>query len=80
MITSSNTDAERVKIRINDNGDVKGTFMVKSLILNPGKYLSYFAVLDGKEILYRNFIAEIQIKEMPVYFGVITLKNEWQFN
>lgn len=79
MITAANTDAQRVKITVNKGGYVKGTLEIPDLLLNPGKYQSVFVVMDSNEYLCRDFIGEFHVNGMPFYFGVLTLKQNWQF-
>lgn len=77
MITSVNTDAENIKITINEDGTLRGKLIIEDLNLNPGEYKSIFIVVDSKEYLYREFINVFQVKEIPIYYGIITFKHKW---
>lgn len=79
LVTASNTDAKRIEINVNKHGTVRGKLILENLIFNPGKYNSIFAVVDSKEYLYRDFIDEFRVKDIPFYFGIVTLKHIWHF-
>ena len=78
MITSSNTDAQQVRIEPKADGRVAGRLIIEDMMLNPGDYTPIIAVLDSKEYLYRNFLKEFKVKDMPIVHGVLTLKYRWE--
>jgi ABC-type polysaccharide/polyol phosphate transport system ATPase subunit len=79
-ITSVNSDVCNATIKINSHGKVNGRMVINHVVLNPGSYTSVMAVVDGKEMIYRQIIGNFRIKEMPFYFGYITISAEWLFD
>ncbi len=79
-ITSVNSDVCNATIKINSQGRVKGRMVINHVVLNPGNYTSVMAIVDSKEMIYRQIIGNFRIKEMPFYFGYITISAEWLFD
>lgn len=80
LITSFNTDMNRIKIKVNDDGTVAGKLNIKDLVFNPGIYNPILAVQDGKEYIYRELICGFKVKEMPFHYGYITPLHSWEFD
>lgn len=79
-VTAFGTDMKKISIKIKNNGTVAGRLKMDKLIFNPGKYSSFFAVVDNKEYLYRNPIGTLTIKGLSVCFGMITPEHNWHFD
>jgi ABC-type polysaccharide/polyol phosphate transport system ATPase subunit len=79
-ITSVNSDVCNATIKINSHGKVNGRMVINHVVLNPGSYTSVMAIVDSKEMIYRQIIGNFRIKEMPFYFGYITISAEWLFD
>lgn len=79
MITGISTDMDNLKIKVQKSGRVKGRLRIHSVIFNTGWYMSYIAIMDGKEFLYRNCIGKLVVRNMRVSFGVVTPEYNWDF-
>ena len=71
MLTGISSDMDNLKIEVSENGFVRGNLTVE-MIFNPGKYIVYIAVHEGKEYIYRDCIGEITVQKLPICFGIIT--------
>lgn len=80
MMTAFNTDMNRIKITIEKDGYVKGRLDIEHMGFNPGMYYTVFVVHDGKEYLYRQIVDTFRVKDVPIYFGIVTLDHRWTFN
>jgi ABC-type polysaccharide/polyol phosphate transport system ATPase subunit len=79
-ITSVNSDVCNAMVKINKDGQVSGRMVINHLVLNPGIYTSVMAIVDGKEMIYRQIIGSFRIQEMPFSFGFVTLNADWRFD
>lgn len=80
LITGISTDMDNLKIKLRKSGRVKGRLRIHSVIFNTGWYMSYIAIMDGKEFLYRNRIGKIVVQNMRTSFGVVTPEYNWDFD
>lgn len=79
LVTAIGTDAKGHNILIQKDGSVKGRLTIERLLLNPDNYISYLAVTDGKEFLFRDCIGSFRVGGLPVHFGIITPIYNWHF-
>lgn len=79
FVTALNTDMKRIKINIQEDGTVKGKLKIENIVFNPDVYDSILTIVDAKEFLYRGYIGKFKVKEMPIYYGVVTPEFAWQF-
>jgi ABC-type polysaccharide/polyol phosphate transport system ATPase subunit len=77
LITGISSEFSHHKIRVPENGIVKGKVVIDQLPLNPGIYISVFAVVDEKEFIYRNKIDEFYVRRIPAAFGFFTMDHRW---
>ncbi|MEW6673429.1 MAG: ABC transporter ATP-binding protein [Thermodesulfobacteriota bacterium] len=80
LITGISTDMEKLDLNIQSEGLVSGKLQIKKMSLNPGEYITYIAIMDGKEFIYRNIVGNFTVREMPFYFGVYTPEYNWIFD
>lgn len=80
MITGISTDMHNLRIRAQKDGRVKGRLCINSLIFNSGDYVSYMAIMDSKEVLYRKYIGKFTVRNMSVFFGIVTPEHNWEFD
>jgi len=78
-ITGISTDMDRKKIEVSLGGVVKGRLAIDKMIFNSGTYTAVLAVHDDREYLYRGLIDKFRVKDMPLYFGMVTPEHQWQF-
>ncbi|CCK80307.1 ABC transporter ATP-binding protein [Desulfobacula toluolica] len=79
LITAFNTDNIVGTISIPKDGILKGRLRIPDMMFNPGRFKSIFVVMDNKEYLYRNFIHDFTVKNIPFSFGFVTPKHDWIF-
>jgi len=78
LITSFNTDYDRLEINIKGNSIV-GKLKTKC-VFNPGEYSSVIAIVDGSEFLYRNLNNDFMVKDKERVFGFVSLEHEWKID
>ena len=37
------------------------------------------AIVDSKEMIYRQVVGSFRIQEIPFYFGFVTIQADWDF-
>lgn len=79
MVTAIGTDMGNLKINVGEDGTVIGSLKIDHVVFNPDTYMSFIAVVDGKEFLFRNSIGTLRINGQPSTFGTFTPMHSWHF-
>lgn len=77
MLTGVTTEQGGRRYSMPFAGPVEGRLALPC-VFNPGKYFTVFSVLDGKEFVYRGFLGELNVRQMPVCAGLVTVKHKWE--
>lgn len=79
LMTGITTDISKPEITFGKDRMVKGRLTIDPLLFNPGEYVFSLNVKDSNEFYHREPNRSFFVENLPIYYGYITPKHEWEF-
>ena len=77
-ITGVASDSQNLSLTVDQAREVFSSVVIDKLTLMPGKYVVYFNMREGVELIYRSKLFEIVVDTPPHNtFGVMLLSHSW---